>query len=243
MYIDTHCHIDMFKNPKQVLRTCENKRIITIGVTNLPSHFEMGFSHVQNLKYIRFALGLHPLLTDKHDGEHIRFKRNVGKTSYIGEVGLDFSKEGISTKNKQIESFEFVLNEIEGKKKVVSLHSRRAEVEVLTFLKKYKIETAIFHWYSGTMTTLKKIVECGYYFSVNTAMITSQSGRKILSQIPSNLLLTETDAPYTTLANRTTKPEDVKYVIKYIAQIYKRSEIEIENLIYNNFNRLINKIR
>jgi len=243
MYIDTHCHIDMFKNPKQVLRTCESNRIITIGMTNLPSHFEMGLSHVRNCKYVRFALGLHPLLTERHKGEHIKFKRNVDKTSYIGEVGLDFSKEGISTKEKQIESFEYVLNEIKGKKKIVSLHSRRAESEVLTYLKKYEIKTAIFHWYSGTLTNLKDIIENGYYFSVNTSMINSQSGQKIISKIPSNLLLTETDAPYTKLSNRETEPEDVKYVIKYFAQLHKKTEKEIENMIYANFQTLINRIR
>ncbi|MGG8495459.1 Qat anti-phage system TatD family nuclease QatD [Tenacibaculum sp. TC6] len=243
MYIDTHCHIDMFKNPKQVLKACESNCIITIGMTNLPSHFEIGLSHVQNCKYVRFALGLHPLLTERHKGERIKFKRNVDKTSYIGEVGLDFSKEGISTKEEQIESFEYVLNAIKGKKKIVSLHSRRAENEVLSYLIKYDIKTAIFHWYTGTLTSLKKIIDNGYYFSVNTSMINSQSGQKIISKIPLNLLLTETDAPYTTLFNRTTKPEDVKYVITYISQVYNKTEKEIENIIYNNFQTIIKTIR
>ena len=243
MYIDTHCHIDMFKSPKQILRTCENNQIITIGMTNLPSHFEMALNHVQNCRYVRFALGLHPLLTDRHEGEYIKFKRNVDKTSYIGEVGLDFSKEGISSKDKQLESFEYVLNEIKGKKKVVSLHSRRAEIEVLTLLKKNKIKTAIFHWYSGTLTNLERIITSGYYFSINPAMINNESGQKIISRIPANLILTETDAPYTSFSNRTTKPEDVKYVIKYIAEIYKKTEKEIEYLIYNNFQTMINTIR
>lgn len=243
MYIDTHCHIDMFKDPKQAVRACETNSIITIGMTNLPSHFEMGLPHIKNCKYVRLALGLHPLMTDGHKSEYKKFKQNIDKTSYIGEVGLDFSKEGISTKEEQIESFEYVLNEIKGKKKIVSIHSRRAEKEVLTFLKKYDIKTAIFHWYSGSLTNLDNIVNCGYYFSVNTAMANSQTGQKIISRIPSNLLLTETDAPYTTLFNRPTKPEDVKYVIKYIAQHYKKTEMEIERVIYNNFQTMINTIR
>ena len=161
MYIDTHCHIDMFENPKQILNDSENNCIITIGMTNLPSHFEMGISHVQNCKYVRFALGLHPLLSDRHNGEYLKFKQNVDRTSYIGEVGLDFSKEGLFTKAKQIESFEYVLKTIKGKKKIVSLHSRGAENEVLSYLIKYEIKTAIFHWYSGTITNLKKIIDKG----------------------------------------------------------------------------------
>lgn len=243
MYIDTHCHIDMFKDPKKAVRTCEINKIITIGMTNLPSHFEMGLPHIQNSKYVRLALGLHPLIANKYENEHNIFKQNIDKTSYIGEVGLDFSKEGISTKESQIQSFEYVLNEIKGKNKIVSLHSRRAEKDVLALLKKYEIKTAIFHWYSGSLTTLDEIIDCGYYFSVNPAMITSKSGQIIISNIPSNLLMTETDAPYTTIFNRHTKSDDVKYVIKYIAQIYKKTEIEIEKMIYNNFQTMINTIR
>lgn len=243
MYIDTHCHIDMFKNPKQVLKTCESKRIITIGMTNLPSHFEMGLAHVQNCKFVRFALGLHPLFADRHKGEYIKFRKNVEKTSYIGEVGLDFSRDGIHTKDKQIESFEFVLNEIKGKKKIVSLHSRKAESEVLYYLKKFGIKLAIFHWYSGTLTNIATIIESGYFFSVNPAMVNSKSGQKIISKIPLNRLLTETDAPYTLIEGKATKPEDVKYVVQYLAQIYKKKETEIEQIIYNNFQNLIDTIR
>jgi TatD DNase family protein len=243
MLLDTHCHFDMFETPLQVIKECERQKIITIGMTNLPSHFEMGLPHIKNFKFIRMALGLHPLLAQKHHGELLKFKNNIEKTSYIGEIGLDFSKEGISTKEKQSQSFEYVLNAIKGKKKIVSLHSRRAESEVLSYLIKYGIKTAIFHWYSGSLTNLKKIIDNGYYFSVNTSMINSQGGRKIISKIPLNLLLTETDAPYTRLANRITRPEDVKYVIAYIAQIYKKTEKEIENMIYNNFRTMVNTIR
>ena len=198
---------------------------------------------MQNCKFVRFALGLHPLLADRHKGEYIKFRKNVEKTSYIGEVGLDFSKDGIHTKDKQIESFEFVLNEIKGKKKIVSLHSRKAESEVLYYLKKFGIKSAIFHWYSGTLTNIATIIKSGYFFSVNTAMVNSKSGQKIISKIPLNRLLTETDAPYTLFEGKATKPEDVKYVVQYLAQIYKKKEIEIVQMIYNNFQNLIDTIR
>lgn len=243
MYIDTHCHYDMFKNPAEVIKSCESQKIITIGMTNLPSYFEMGIKHISEFKYVRLALGLHPLLAEKHSKELVKFKNNIDKTSYIGEVGLDFSQEGISTKEIQIKSFEYVLKTIFGKKKILSIHSRRAEKEVLELLKKHEISTAIFHWYSGSITILKLIIENGYYFSINTSMIKSTAGKKIISYIPLNLLLTETDSPYVTNNGVPTQPIDVKEVIQFLSKSNHTSEQEMEKQINDNFYELINKIR
>lgn len=243
MLLDSHCHFDMFETPLQVIKECERQKIITIGMTNLPSHFEMGLPHIKNFKYIRMALGLHPLLAQKHHGELLKFKNNIEKTSYIGEIGLDFSKEGIATKEIQIKSFEFVLETIKTKKKIVSLHSRRAEKEVHELLRKHRIENVIFHWYTGGLTVLRKILDSGYYFSINPSMVKSKSGQKLISEIPLDKILTETDSPYTSLGNRITRPSDVKVVIDYLAKSNNLSVGIIEKKIHSNFKSLINKIR
>lgn len=243
MIVDAHCHYDMFENPTQVIRDCENKKIVTIGMTNLPSHFEMGYPHIRGYKYIRMALGLHPLMAKEHNKELIRFKANVNKTSYIGEIGLDFSKEGIATKDIQVKSFEFVLDTIKSKKKIVSIHSRKAEKEVLELLKRHRIENVIFHWYSGGLTVLRQILESGYYFSINPSMVKSKSGQKLISEIPIDKILTETDSPYTMIGNRKTRPSDVKVVINYLSKYYNLSAKDIESTIYSNFKNLITKIR
>ena len=65
MLIDAHCHIDMLKNPEAYLQKQERDGNITIGMTNLPSHFEMGYPHFRNLKRSRLALGYHPLMVPR----------------------------------------------------------------------------------------------------------------------------------------------------------------------------------
>ena len=97
MIIDTHCHIDLYPNPRKVLQDCVKANITLLAMTNLPSHFEIGYSHFQSLRKIRLALGMHPLMADFHKKEFDLFLKNINKTSYIGEIGLDFSKEGIET--------------------------------------------------------------------------------------------------------------------------------------------------
>lgn len=230
--IDVHCHFDMVQNPEKYIANNEQQKIITIGMTNLPSHFIMGFSHVRQYKYIRLALGLHPLLTKEHSKEYLKFKEYANNTSYIGEVGLDFSREGISTKDIQIKSFEYVLNCIKGQNKIVSLHSRRAEKDTLQMLLDNKIENAIFHWYSGSISVLESIVKSGYYFSINSAMTQSENGKKIISKIPKDLILTETDSPYIENSN-------IKIVHTYLSNIWNVSEIEVEKKIASNFKKII----
>lgn len=234
--IDTHCHFDMAENPEKYILNNERKKIVTIGMTNLPSHFKMGINHVRKYKYIRLALGLHPLRAEEHNSEYSLFKKYVDETSYIGEIGLDFSQEGIRTKATQLKSFEFVLDCIENKNKILSLHSRRAEREVLKMLLGKNIKNAIFHWYSGSQSTLRSIVEEGYYFSVNSAMVNSENGRKIIDSIPRELILTETDFPFIPNSNTLT-------VHNYLSSLWNISVIEVNTIINSNFNRLLHQIR
>jgi len=241
--IDTHCHIDLYKNPIKIIQDCEKSGITVLGMTNLPSHFEMGYPHVIPYKKIRLALGMHPLYVEQHENEYPAFLRNLSKTSYIGEVGLDFSKEGFSTKEIQLKSFHRILNELKGKKKILSIHSRRAEKEVFNLLLEYNIKNAIFHWYSGPLSLIDEIVKSGYYFSINPAMIKSVNGKKIISKIPLNKILTETDGPFVEVNSRIVVPNDIVFIIEYLSVLLAKTFKEIELLIQDNFNILIGSIK
>ena len=194
--IDVHCHFDMMPNPEAYIRQKENAGDIVIGMTNLPSHFQMGKPYIMHYKHIRLGLGLHPLLAAENMNELPLFKRMVDETSYIGEIGLDFSREGFASKEEQIIVLKEVLTTLRGKRKIISVHSRRAEKELLGLLGEYNIENVIFHWYSGSVSLIPAILERGYYFSINEAMTLSHSGKSIIDKIPQDRILMETDAPY-----------------------------------------------
>lgn len=242
MIIDTHCHIDLYKNPYEVLQECEVNNITVLAVTNLPTHFEIGYNHILPFKRIRLALGLHPLNAADHKREFPCFVKNISKTSYVGEVGLDFSREGFATKDIQLKSFVEILKLISGKKKILSLHSRRAEKEVLELLLEYKIKNAIFHWYSGPLFLIDEIVAAGYFFSINTAMIKSDNGKKIISRIPQTHLLTETDGPFILENDQPVTPKSVSLVIDYLSKERLKTIEQVEELINENFKRLISGI-
>lgn len=201
MNIDTHCHYDYFPKPESYIAEHEALGDIIIGMTNCPIHYEMGKEHVCNYKHIRLALGFHPQMVSEIKDQIPLFRKYVDETSYIGEIGLDFSKQYQDTRDLQIQCLKQILKCLQGKKKIISVHSRMAENELLSLLEEYNIENVIFHWYTGKLSTITNIIEHGYYFSINEAMTLSSSGQKIIAKIPSNRLLTETDAPFNRICN------------------------------------------
>jgi len=234
--IDTHCHINFFKNAGDIAVECERRKVHTIYVTTLPSQFNETFKYIKNLKYIYSSLGFHCLESEYNllDEKKI-FLQHIDNTKFIGEIGLDFSKRAIKSKKEQIELFRFILESIQGKDKILNLHSTSSEDEVLEILIKYDIKKAIFHWYSGKIGTLNKIIKLGYYFSVNISMCKSKKGRNIISKIPKDKILVETDAPF--IKNVLPYSNDDVYI--FLSTIWDINIIDVKKIISSNFKRLV----
>lgn len=242
--IDAHCHIDLYSEPTQVADRANRARVLTVMVTNLPSAFEKAFPHVAAFDHIRPALGLHPLLAEQHFRERKRFLALVDKTSYIGEVGLDFSDVGKETRDLQTESFRFVLSAIGSMPKFITVHSRRAESAILEILEETQYRFPIvFHWYSGPRKVLEAAIQKGHFFSVNPAMTLSPNGQKVIGRIPPERLLTETDGPFVKIQGRIAEPYDINIVHKYLASVWLRSESEVRATIRENFLRIVRPVK
>lgn len=214
-----------------------------IAVTHLPSHFEEGRAHVASFKRIRLALGLHPLLADQHKAELKTFERLVPLTSYVGEVGLDFSRHGRAMKDQQVESFRFVLERLRDRPRFVTIHSRGAEVETLELLDEYGIHGAVFHWFTGPARVASAIAERGHFFSVNPAMMVSAKGRELIAVLPPERVLTETDGPFVRVGQRPAEPRDVAQVLRFLAGAWGMDESVATTLIRENFRSILATLR
>ena len=95
MIIDTHCHYDIMPSPEIYIQEVEQRGDCVIGMTNLPRHFVVGRGFVSSYRHVRLALGFHPQLVANNLNQLTVFKENIDNTSYIGEIGLDFSKDYI----------------------------------------------------------------------------------------------------------------------------------------------------
>lgn len=238
MLIDSHCHIDQFPDPLAFATKCQAKQVTTVAVTNLPSHFKLALPHLCELTCINLALGFHPLAVGKGRSEINQFLALVGESKFIGEIGLDFSKEGLATKSDQQKVFECIIESISGTKKFVTLHSRGAADEVLDVLESRRVTNAVLHWFTGNSASLKRAIEMGCWFSVNPAMTRSKSGIATISHLPRDRVLTETDGPHVRVGNRPAEPTDVREVLAYLGTTWEISTAEAEDLVASNFARL-----
>jgi TatD DNase family protein len=237
--IDAHCHLDLYPDPKRILELCERTGVTILAMTNLPSHFQMGYPHVRSYKRVRLALGMHPLYASAFKEEFPLFLSNLHRTSYIGEIGLDFSREGYTSKDIQLFYLKKILTAISGLPKILSIHSRRAEKQIFEQLLNYNIRSAVFHWYSGPVSLIEVICAKGYYFSVNPAMLQSENGRKIISKILRSQILTESDGPFIKVEGRAILPSDTVLVIAYLAKLWDLPLGETSEIVSANFKALI----
>lgn len=238
MLIDTHCHVDRFPDPLAVAEDCERQRVVTVAVTQLPSHYQMAMRHIGEMKFVRPALGFHPLAVAGNEGELPLFLSLLPDVQFVGEIGLDSSREGASSRSEQLRIFRAIAAELAGKRKFVTLHSRGAEEDVVDILHECGVTQCVFHWFSGEVKALKSVIERGHLFSINTAMITTQKGRQLLSLVPRNLILTETDGPYVKVGGLPAKPSNVTSVLSGIANVWDVTFEEVETQVSSNYMQL-----
>lgn len=221
---------------------CERQCIATIAVTQLPSHFQLAMRHISMMQFVRPALGFHPLAVAGNEDELPLFLSLLPDVQFVGEIGLDLSREGTSTRTEQLRIFRAIAGALVGKRKFVTLHSRGAEEDVADILYESGITECVFHWFSGAPKTLKTVIERGHFFSINTAMVTTKNGRTLLSLIPRERILTETDGPYIKVAGRPARPCDVRSVLCGIAEVWGSSAEDVEAQVTENFTQLCRSV-
>ena len=237
-YMDAHMNFDLYKNSDLILDEIERNHSYTIAMTNLPELYERYHLKYQGFKYIRIALGLHPELAFQYKYQIDTFRRLVNSTRFIGEIGLDFTTQDKENRKAQIEVFSAIISMCKSPKKILSVHSRRAEKECIEIMGDFPGKV-ILHWYSGSMYILKNAVERGYYFSINHQMILTNNGRKIINQIPMSQILIESDAPFTNGLSAKYSLSFMKEIYLYLSSSKGLSFSDTQYAIKNNLRRVL----
>lgn len=243
-FIDVHCHIDLYPDPVALLQQIEQQQIYTIAVTNTPSVFSRLCELVGDGHYVRPALGLHPELAVQRHRELPQFETLLPRTRYVGEVGLDYQTRVESDRATQRRVFTRVIEQCDAVGgKIVTVHSRRAADDVVDAFGSRFSGTYILHWYSGGVRALRRAVANGAYISVNPAMMRSDRGRELVTEVPRDRVMTETDGPFVFMGSTATPtaatPADVRGVIGELGRLWGVDPIEARELVYRNFVSLL----
>ena len=133
--IDTHFHLDYYKDHQKIYAGINEKKQYTLCMTNSPGVYMSCKRMYPETKYLKFALGFHPQETSLNDTDFYNFIQLINETNYVGEVGLDFSRKSYISRNKQCIYFEEIAKVCAEKNNLMSVHLRRAEKEAISILK------------------------------------------------------------------------------------------------------------
>jgi TatD DNase family protein len=238
--VDTHCHVDLYPDPRSIVRDADRERVYTIAVTNTPSVFSKLREIIGTSSFVRVALGLHPELAVERHRELSQFTDLLSQTRYVGEVGLDYQttiESERATQRRVLGSIIDQCNTAGGK--VVTVHSRRAAEDVVDAFGQGFRGVYILHWYSGGVRALRRAVANGAYFSINPAMARSERGRRLISEVPRDRVVTETDGPFVMVDNASAVPRDVARVVRTLSLVWQVDEPEACQIVHRNFSAVL----
>lgn len=217
-------------------------RVVVVAVTETPSAFQRQMTRAADETFLRPALGLHPLRAGGLPGSEVQsFFASMGRTDYVGEIGIDRSRHGKPTESRQIQLFERVLAEPRIKEKVLTIHSRGAAKEVVDRMEQASV-VGIMHWYTGSLSVAERALAAGLYFSINPSMVRSKAGKRLLQVLPKDRVLTETDGPYCRVDSRESTPSDIPRLVGSLADLWELSDAKAAKVIVENMSRLYSQV-
>jgi len=223
--VDTHSHIDEIENLEEALEEAASSGVIGIvgvGMTLEGNRFILEKAS-QHENFVLPAIGLHPWYLSNADYEACLsfIRENLKRCVALGEVGLDYKTK--TTKALQQEVFQRLLDIASEFEKPVIVHARYSHKRCYEMILKNGIKKAVFHWYSGPLDILEKIVADGYFVSATPALTYSQQHRVCIKEAALENILVETDSPveYQGLVSRPV------HIHKTLQELAKLKEMDI----------------
>lgn len=230
--IDTHCHIDFedFNGDRD--------KVIKRAKNSLTAIINSGTSYLGNIRALKLAkehsefiypsFGYHPVSSADSSEEDLKIAQehlinNLDNIVAIGEVGMDyFYVKDKSQREKQKKIFTSFVEIANDYKVPLLIHARDCEKKAYNIVKEYDdIPNIIFHCFSGSLKTARKLLDKDYYMSFSTMICYSERHQNLVKEIPIDNILTETDSPFLAM-----KKEERNEPANVIKAAYKIAEIQ-----------------
>ncbi|RJP64288.1 MAG: TatD family deoxyribonuclease [Candidatus Abyssobacteria bacterium SURF_17] len=195
--VDSHAHLEQVEDAEHALERARDVGVIAIIAVamNLDSNRRILELARRHPGFVYPAVGIHPWAIEPSElDEAFEFiTAHVQECVAVGEIGLDYWIK--KDKALQRTVFQRLLTLAVEHRKPVLTHSRGSYEDVHRFVKESGAEQAVFHWYSGPVELAEQIVASGYFISATPAVAYSEKHRDVISMVPLDHLLLETDCP------------------------------------------------
>jgi len=229
MLIDAHAHVDYYKNTDQVLAEIREHQILTLSNAVHPASYRRTLEIAAQCPLVVPSFGVHPWWAAEYVDQLDQMGPLIEQSPLIGEIGLDYLWVDKVAIPAQQRIFDFFLAAASEQDKIVNLHTKDAEADVLALLRKHQIRRAIVHWYAGPLDVLQEMIEFGAYFTIGLEILTSKHIQAVAQAVPLDRLLTETDNPgaWEWLVKEPGRPSQVRQVLTRLAEV---KQVPLENL-------------
>jgi TatD DNase family protein len=232
--IDTHAHLDVLEDdPAEVVaraRAAGVTRILTVGTTPAGSREALALADANDGVFA--VIGIHPheatAATPADVGE-IRALLAHPRAVAVGETGLDWFRD-YAPRDAQRKLFARLLELARETGKPAVIHTRAADADTLAALDGYG-GTVVLHCFSSPHL-LEPALERGWYvsFAGNVSFPKAVDLRLAATQVPSDRLLAETDAPYLAPQPVRGRPNEPAYVRHTLAALAAARSVEADEL-------------
>lgn len=242
MLIDAHIHLDRYEEDLEAaLQQVVEHRIFSIGVSMDVPSYQRTLDVGRKCELVLPAFGIHPWNAPEYAGRLDDVRWAVEQTPLFGEIGLDYHFiEDASLHPAQRTVFEFFLKAATEQDKIVNLHTKGAEQDVLHLLEQYDVRRVIVHWYSGPADVFRELAARGAYFSFGPELMESEHIQALARECPLERLLTETDNAGQRLPDGSVRmPLLVRDVLRALAQVRGVTVDSMMETVEDNLLRLI----
>jgi TatD DNase family protein len=231
MIWDTHAHLDDKQFNSDRDKVIQRAREVGVKTMVNIAHSEPSSGEAVNIAtkypFIYATVGIHPhnaqSCTEKTWEHLIRLAQNPKVVAW-GEIGLDYYRD-LSPRDIQRKVFIRQLELANDMGLPVVIHDRDAHGDILQIVKKHPPqEGGVFHSYSGSWEMARELLAMGFYLSFS-GPLTYKNARhavEVVTNIPEDRFVVETDCPYLTpepYRGKRNEPAYVREVVKKIAEL------------------------
>ncbi|MEA2332256.1 MAG: TatD DNase family protein [Thermoleophilaceae bacterium] len=246
--IDTHCHLDHCDPPSGELvdraRAAGLTRIATVGMN--AASIRSALEAAAECDDVFAIVGCHPHETSgfgPDDLDQIERAAADPKARAIGETGLDYYRD-YAPRDDQRRAFEAQLDLAGRLRMPVAIHTRAAEDDTFAVLREHagRLPAVILHCFSAP-DHLDECVEQGYLcsFAGNVTYPKAAELQAAARELPAELLLVETDAPFLSpqpLRGKPNEPANVVHTARHVAELRGITYEELERTVEDNAARV-----
>jgi TatD DNase family protein len=239
-FIDTHTHLydDQFDADREAII----QKSLDAGVSKMylpncdSSTIEPMMAMAEKWPEHCFPMmGVHPCYIKENYKEELKLAESwLSKASFsaIGEIGLDYYWDTTFV-SQQKEAFNLQMDWALGLNLPIVIHTRESLQDGIDMVKAKQTGTlkGIFHCFGGTLEEAKQIIDLGFYLGIGgVATFKKSTLPDVLSQIPLEHLVIETDAPYLAPTPYRGKRNESSYIPLIGAKIAEIKNCSIEEV-------------